>query len=119
MSYQPFVIGNPDGSTGTGATFAQQLRDNLNALTHGVVIGAMRSWNYAQTIGTGTADKPQFMTWSNGVYRLRASPTWNVEGNPSSILWEYSANSGSSYSVVGTCTYTYDAAQNCTAYTWS
>lgn len=119
MAYSSYIIGNPDGSTGTGATFATQLQNNINALMHGVVMGMFEDWNYASTIGTGTAANPQYMIWSRGVYRIRATPTWNGDGNPASILYEFSANSGGLYEAIGTVTYTYDGSANVTAYTWS
>lgn len=119
MAYDSYVIGNPDGSTGNGATFATQLQTNLNALMHAVVIGAMEDWNFAITVGTGTASQPQFHVYSRGVYRLRGTINWNVNGNPDSILWEFSGNSGSSYDTVGTITYTYDANLNVLSYAWS
>jgi hypothetical protein len=120
MAYSPYVIGNPDGSTGTGATFATQLQNNLNALLHGVIIGAMKAWNMVVTAGSGTASMPQFITYSNGSYRLRKTITWNgTTGNVISVLYEFSSNSGSSYDSIGTCTYAYDGSQNLTGWTWS
>lgn len=119
MPYDSYTIGHPDGTTGNGATFATQLQNNLNALQHGVVIGIMEDWNFAITVGTGSASQPQYHTYSRGVYRLRATITWNGDGNPSAILWEFSGNSGSSYDTIGTVTYTYDASLNVLSYSWS
>ena len=119
MAYSPYVIGNPDGTTGTGATFATQLQTNLNALMHAVVMGQFASWNMTVTAGTGTADQPQFIVLSNGVYRLRKTLTWAVNGNINVVLYEFSSNSGSSYDTIKTCTFAYDGSQNLTGWTWS
>lgn len=120
MAYDPYVIGNPNGAAGTGATFATQLQVNLDALLHGIIMGVgFPGWNFAITTGTGTAEQPQYHTFSNGVYRVRATITWNVNGNPSVVLWEFSSNSGALYNTIKTVTYTYDGNQNVTSYTWS
>lgn len=120
MAYSPYVIGNPDGSTGTGSSFATQLQTNLNALMHAVILGAMKSWNMAVSNGTGTAAMPQFIVFSNGVFRLRKTITWNgTTGNVTAVLYEFSSNSGTSYDSIGTCTYSYDGSQNLTGWTWS
>lgn len=119
MPYDSYVIGNPDGATGTGATFATQLQVNLNALMHGVLMGVMEDWNFAITAGTGTAAQPQYHVYSRGVYRVRGTFTWNANGNPTSILWDFSGNSGGTYDTIGTVTYTYDASLNVLSYAWS
>jgi hypothetical protein len=120
VAYTPYTIGHPDGSTGTGATFATQLQNNLNALLHSVVSGQAKSWNMTVTAGTGSAAMPQYMTYSNGVYRIRKTITWNgVNGNVTSVLYEFSSNSGALYEPIGTCTFSYDGSQNLTGWTWS
>lgn len=119
MAYTPYVIGYPDGSTGTGTSFSTQLQENLNALLHGLTLGAIKAWNMSVTIGTGSADAPQFITLSNGVYRLRKTITWAGSGSVTSVLYEFSSNSGSSYDTIGTCTFTYDGSDNLTSWTWS
>lgn len=119
MAYSPYVIGNPDGTTGTGATFATALQVNLNALMDGVVMGEMWPWALSVSNGTGTAQYPQFLIYTNGVYRNRQTLTYDGNFNVVSILYEHSANSGSSYDKVGLLTFTYDGSSNVTASTWS
>jgi len=120
MAYSPYVIGNPDATTGSGTTFAQQLQTNLNAIMHAVVMGAFESWNMTVTAGTGTVDMPQFITYSNGVYRVRKTITWDTGvGVPTTVLYEFSSNSGSTWDTIKTCTFTYDGNSNITAFTWS
>jgi hypothetical protein len=54
---------------------------------------------------------------------VRATLTWGTvggaAGNVSAAVYEYSANSGSSYDAIGTKTITYDSNANVTATTWS
>lgn len=120
MAYNNYVVGYPDGSTGTGATFATQLQQNLNALLHSVVSGQAKGWNLSVTAGTGSASMPQYMTYANGVYRIRKTISWNnTTGNVNSVVYDFSSNSGSSWDDIGTCTFSYDGSQNLTGWTWS
>lgn len=119
MSYEHYVIGKPDPTTGNGATFAAELKVNLEALHHAVVTGLMPGWNFLIIVGTGTVNQPQFNVYVRGSHGLELSITWNASGNPSSILYRYTSNGGTTFVVVGTVTYSYDSDQNVTGYTWS
>jgi len=119
MAYAPYVIGNPDGTTGTGATFATQLQTNLNALMDAVVMGSMAGWNMAVTAGTGSASFPQFIEYSNGVYRVKLQLTYDANNNVTSIVFTHSVNSGGAYDTIKTATYAYDGSSNITGVTWS
>lgn len=120
MAYENYVIGNPDGTTGTGASFATQLVNNLEALHHAVVIGVMQGWNMAISIGSGSAEMPEFIEYSRGIYRLRKTITWDSGGNVISVLYEFNAASGiGTYDDIGTVTYSYDGSNNLISWTWS
>lgn len=120
MSYNQYVIGNPNGASGTGATFASQLVDNLEALHHAVVLGVMQGWDMAVTIGAGSAEMPEFIEYSRGIYRLRKTITWDVNGNVNVVLYEFDTHSGvGPYDTIGTVTYTYDGSQNLISWAWS
>lgn len=96
-------------------------RTNLNALRDAILMGQMQGFAYSQTVGTGTAEQPQFQLWTNGAIILRATNTWGAAGgatgNLSTILWELSVNTGSSYDTICTETRTYDGSGNMTAST--
>jgi hypothetical protein len=119
MAYNPYVIGNPDGTTGTGATFATQLQTNLNALMDAIIMGEMASWNMAVTVGTGTASYPQIILYTNGVYQVKLTMTYDVNNNVSTIVFAKSVNSGGTFDTIKTVTYAYDGSSNVTGYTWS
>ena len=99
---------NPTSSQ-TGPAFAQSTRDNLLAVRDMVTMGIMPGWSMA-TSG-GSAAEPAVITYSNTVVtteRLRATVTWS-SGNPTTIVYDYSANSGTDWARIGTKTNTFDA----------
>lgn len=120
MSYNNYVIGKPDGTTGSGASFAAELLTNLNALMDAVVLGTMQGWNFSVTIGTGTAEQPQFFEYSRDIFRLRKEITWSVDGDVTQVIYAFNGASGvGAYDVIGTLTYTYDGSYNLISSTWS
>lgn len=119
MAYEPYVIGKPDPTTGNGATFAAELKVNLEALHHAATLGIMPGWNFMIIAGSGTTELPEFHLFVRGVHGLELRITWNSDGNPSEVRYRYTASSGAIYDLIGTVTYTYDTNQNVTAYNWS
>lgn len=86
-----------------------------------VMDGHYRAW--ALTPSGGTAEQPDVVTYAKGVERVRGTLTWGTtggaDGNVETAAYEYSNNSGSTYSTIGTKNLTYDAAGNVTLTTWS
>lgn len=119
--YIDFDPDTPDWTTQTGTEFAQSVRDNQAALRDMVVLGSFPGWNLS--VSGGTAEQPAILLRSKGTERLRASVTWGTsggeDGNPTVILYEYSNDSGVTYSAIGTNTITWDADGNVVATTWS
>lgn len=86
-----------------------------------VMDGHYYAW--ALTPSGGTAEQPAVIVYAKGVERVRATLTWGTTGgaagNVATAVYEYSANSGTNYSSIGTKTMTYDAAGNVTLTAWS
>lgn len=121
MPYTAFNKDKPIWGADDGTTTMQHIRNNLAALRDMVVAGTMVGW--PATISGGTADQPTQVLHSNGTERLRETITWGTvggaTGNPQSIVYAYSSNSGGAYDTIGTITYTYDASGNVTSWAWT
>lgn len=120
MVYVKFTPDTPV-ITDTGAEVIDDTRQNLMALRDAVVAGAMVDWNMAAS--GGTAAEPTQILYSKGTERVRLTITWGTtggeDGNPVTVVYAYSANSGGAYDTIGTWSGTYDANGNLTAETWS
>lgn len=119
MAYIPFDNANPDGSAQDGVALAESIKQNQDALRDSIIAGAMIGWDMAITVGSGSAANPEFFEYSNGVYRIRKTFVWNADGDPATVLYEFSSNSGGAYDTMKTATFNYDASQNLTGVTWS
>ena len=121
MAYTAFDATKPDATTQNGTQLAQSTRDNMKALRDMVVAGTLSGWPASVT--GGTPEEPTTVTHSKSTERIRETITWGTTGgatgNPQTILYEYSANSGGTYDAIGTITYTFDASGNVTAWAWS
>jgi len=120
MVYTSFTEGKPD-IVDTGGDVIDTTRENLMALRDAIVMGMLVSWDLSAS--GGTAKEPTTLLYSKGTERIRATVTWGTsggsDGGPTSILWEYSADSGSTYDVIGTLSATFDVDGNVTASSWS
>lgn len=113
-AYTEYNAGLPDG-THSGPTTITDLLNNLLALRDKSMMGDnIAGWTYSQT--GGTAEEPGSCTFTNGTLRYRGTPTW-TSGYITSILWEWSNDSGSTYSTVFTIASTVDGNGNVTATT--
>lgn len=125
MAYGTFQADQPDATADNGATFGSDLLRNQRALRDAVVAAMFDDFEFSITAGTGSTRRPQYMYWKNGTGGsapwLRATLTWGTTGgekyNPTSILWEYSGNGGSSYDTVATQALTFDSNGDLTAVT--
>lgn len=122
MAYTLFAKDKPVIAD-TGAQVVDATRNNLMALRDAIVSGTLQGWTIAVTAGTGTAEQPQTIVYSNGVERVRLTTTWGSSGgalgNPQVVVFAYSGNSGGAYDTIGTATYSYDASGNMTGIAWS
>lgn len=123
MAYTAFAAANPVG-TQTGTAAIDSARTNGLALRDAILMGAMDGFVFS--VSGGTASQPAIMYWKNGTTWLRASITWGsgtgTDGNPTSIAWDLSINSGTDYTTapggaIDTQTFTWDSAGNLTATT--
>jgi hypothetical protein len=93
------------------------------ALRDSVVAGALLDWDLTITVGGGSDEEPDEIIYKNGVEWLRLDVTWGTtggeDGNPTVIVYAYSANSGGVYDTIGTLTHTYNGNGTCTATVWS
>lgn len=118
-SYTAFDATKPAG-TQTGTQFATSANANDVALWYAVVGGGqVPSFVMSQTIGTGTAEQPQYWYWTDSAQIVRATNTWGssggASGNLTQIVWDVSQDTGATYANVCTQAFTYDANGNLTA----
>jgi hypothetical protein len=120
MAYTAFDPANPAG-TQNGTAVPDSARNNGKAVRDAVLMGAMDGFVFS--VSGGTAAQPATMFWKNGVIWMRATITWGAgtgtDGNPTTIVWELSVNSGGVYDTIDTQTFTWDTSGNLTATTGS
>lgn len=121
MPFPDPSIALPDAVAQSVGEMGDSTRDHLTRMRAALASGTMIGFAIAVT--GGTPEQPAVITHSRGVERLRETVTWGTAsgaaGNPESILYEYSEDSGSTWMSIGTITYTYDASGNVTAAAWS
>jgi hypothetical protein len=75
------------------------------------------------TLSAVTVSQPEIMYYTKGTEIIRAVLTWGTTGgsagNVTVAVYSYSADSGGSYSTIGTETTTYDSNSNAIATIWS
>lgn len=72
-----------------------------------VLSGLAVGWDEEYEIGSGTNEYPQYKTYTNGVEIIRVSFLYNPNGSYSTLTYEYSGDSGATYTTLGTRNYTY------------
>lgn len=128
MAYTTLDETKPDPAVDNGTNAFDNTRTNMLALRDAVIGGTFPGWNLS--VSGGTAEQPQYYTYSKGTERVRATLTWGTaggaDGNVLSIVYEYSSNSGTNYAVMGDTGYplgkltiSYDPDANVTGTTWS
>lgn len=121
MAYVPFDPAVPDPATEDIVVLGDSVRANQEALRDMVTMGVPTGW--AEAVSGGTDDEPQYVTYSSGVLRLRQTITWGTsggsDGEPVTVLWQFSDDSGTSWATIGTRTYTYTTGGDPTGSTWS
>lgn len=119
-AYTHFDPAKPAPTTQSVSSCFDADRNNFFALANALAMGALPDWAMTVTPGTGTYLQPQYIIYSNGVYRLRLTFTRNGSGQVTLILYQWSNDSGGSYATVKTQTLTYDAGTGAVAsFTWS
>jgi hypothetical protein len=74
-----------------------------------VLSGLIPGWDEEFVVGNGTLQYPQYKLYKNLPEIIRATISYTISGDYSSILYEYSSDSGSSYSYLATKNYVYDS----------
>lgn len=118
MAYTPFENGKPS-SADNGDDVVADVEKNLAALRDAVAIGSMPGWNYSKLNGSGSAEKPQYVYFSNGTNKIRGTLTWTGD-DVTKMVWEFSTDSGSTYpDIMGTLNIVYDGNDNVVSEEWS
>lgn len=112
MVYTAFVPDKPVIAD-DGDIVINNTRQNLMALRDGIVAGALKDWDMTKT---GTTE-PTEILYSKGTERVRLTITW-TSGNPTTIVYAYSSNSGGLYDTIGTLTLAYTSG-DLVSETWS
>lgn len=129
-AYDEFDSNKPDGSVGTGATFAADLLKNLRsgARDHGL-IGRIKGFLFSRTQGTGPdVARPQFIYMMNDTLSIgfRMEFTWGggAVTRPTNVEWrwasgaDYNANPAlATWTLIGAQANTFDSGDNITATT--
>ena len=121
-SYTKFVKDKPDIAD-DGDIVINNTRENLMALRDAMVMGVLVDFDLATADITGPAAEPTQLVYKNGVEWIRHVITWGTsggdDGNPLTIVYSYSSDSGSLYHTIGTLTMTYDSSGNLRSALWS
>lgn len=116
MAYPDYDDTKPATSTQTVPQCATSIRNNLNAIRDMLVMGAAHGWNMTVNTGTGTAEEPEYIDWTDQTVVIRGTNTW-LNNNVTSIA--YVLNPAGSNDSIGTLNFTYDASGNVTGSTWT
>lgn len=118
MSYTEFDATTPNPDQ-TGTSFAQSTLDNLLALRDSAAMGRLPGWDLTSSGGS----EPATITHSKGTERLRLSLTWGTSGATAGMVtavdYDYSADSGSTWTAIGSDAINYDVDGNVASITWS
>ena len=118
MAYISFDPTKPTDAQ-TVSEFIDSVRENQLACSHASVAGILPGWD--GDITTPGAE-PDILTYSLGTERIKLTYTWSA-GNPATIKYEYSSNSGTDYdpmfSTNGLQTLTYDGSGFVSYWRWT
>lgn len=119
MAYKHFDATKPDSTTQNGTQVVQSIRDNQAAESDMILLGVVPGWSMTKPPG----ETPATLTYTKGLERRRISLTWGTTGgevgNVTQSVYEASYDGGSTYSLIGTRSFTYDANGDVTSITWS
>ena len=125
MPYAAFDKNKPSGAS-NGTVTTQEIRDNLMALRDAVVTGGIPGFNCAASGGTEDQRLQYLFTGTgvNAAERVKVTVVWGTTGgatgNPETITFTYSSDSGVSYPItIGVLTVVYTANGYFSSYTWS
>ena len=104
----------------SAATAEAAAAETLSGIAGKVRGGELVNWDL--TPSGGTADQPAVLLYTRATEQVRQTITWGTsggaDGNPTQVVHEYSDDSGSTWSTLGTETITYDSSGNVTAIGW-
>lgn len=121
MAYVLYANDKPDISN-PGQDVIDDIRENIEALRDGIIMGKMPDWDLTTTIGGGSATEPDSIEWryqGTGDLALRATVTW-TSGNPTLIVYAFTTDRTQgtpTYDTILTQTLNYTSG-NLTSTTW-
>lgn len=120
MAYVAFDSTKPTTAQTRQAAITSILQNGL-ALRDMLIMSDAPGFDYS--VSGGTAAQPAIVYRKKSTEWLRGSITWGSsggsDGNPTVIVYAYSADSGSTWDTIKTVTYAYDASGNVITSTWS
>lgn len=102
MAYTKLNRATPAG-TQAGTAVPVSARENLCALADGIIFGALPDYLFSVSVGSGSAEEPQYLYWTNSSanIKLRATLTWGTtggeDGNIKQMVLDLSINGGTDY----------------------
>lgn len=118
MAYIPFDKTKPDATSQTLTQMGQSMLNNEKAVRDMVIMHDSPSWSGSVTTAGVDEFHPAVITYVNGTERIKETYTYS-SGRVSTILYEYSSNSGSSYDTIGTRSYTWGTNGGYVSDSWS
>jgi hypothetical protein len=113
-AYVPLDEQNPTTAQ-TRQAAMDTARTNDLAERDGIISGRLSGWTEGVTVGTGSAEEPQFRSWAKGIEVLRGTYTYS-SGYVTNVTWQWSNDSGATFVNIGAAeTRSYDGSGNTTA----
>lgn len=109
-AYTPLDTTKPAIGNARSTDISAMLANTL-AVRDAIVMGRAPGWTL--TVSGGTAEEPQYRVWSKSTEKLRGTYSYTA-GYVTQVVWEWSNDTGTSYSAIATETVTYDGSSNTT-----
>jgi len=106
MAYPTPNFNQPDSTTQSPAEYDDSIRYNINFLRDVLALGGIfiHGWDSEAVSALSDYEQPDYWLASNGVQRIKVTPTWGTTGgqagNIIQIYGEYSSNSGSTWDFI-------------------
>lgn len=109
MSYDSFDYSRPDATIDDGLAMCDETRKNLLAIRDAIIGGSLTGWQIDVT-DTGSDGFPDVVTYTNqgdavagdSDEVVRLTITWNGDGTPATIKFEYSSTATPVWNAIGT-----------------
>lgn len=116
MAYRTYDRTLPDGSSQAVLEVTASARQNLDALIDALVMGG--TYEGVSMTVTGDPEQPDSVVYARGAGRIWLGIMWNEDGNPESISYYSSKDSGGTWDLIGNKVVTWDSGGNVTRTDW-